>query len=51
MLEAGPIGIGTLSTLAGGGGARNFLPEIMYEKMNKISEFYMIFARKINKIP
>jgi len=28
-------------------GARHFCPKNMYEKINKMSEFYMIFARKV----
>jgi len=43
------IGVGVQSTL-GGGGARHFCPK-KYECIIKMSEFYMIFARKIIKIP
>jgi len=41
------IGVGVQSTLGG----TTFLPENMYEKNNKMPEFYMILVRKISKIP
>jgi len=40
------IGVGAQSTL----GAQHFCPKNMYEKNNKMPEFYMIIAQKINKI-
>ena len=42
------VGVGAYSTLAGGG-ARHFCPRLC---INKIPEFYVIFARKkVKKIP
>jgi len=41
------IGVGARSTLGG----RHFCPKNMYEKNNKMPEFYVILGRKISKIP
>jgi len=41
------IGVGAQSTLGG----TKFLPEKYVSKISKMSEFYMILARKIIKIP
>ena len=42
------IGVGAQSTLGGG---TTFLPENMYNKINKMPEFYMFLARKIITVP
>jgi len=42
------IGVEAQSTVGGGG---TFLPEKYVWKINKMPEFYMIFAREIIKIP
>jgi len=41
------LGVGAQSNL----GERHFCPKNVYEKFFKMSEFYMILARKIIKIP
>ena len=43
------MGVGAQSTL--GGGARHFCPKNNVWKINEMSEFYMILARKMSKIP